>query len=67
MPFIAEDPAELSALPAFLSPAQLAAHLGVSLATAYRRIEDGTFPHVQIGALLRVPRTALEKLTAPIS
>jgi excisionase family DNA binding protein len=62
-----EHPTSQPTEPAFLRPAQLAALLGVSLATAYRRIEDGTFPHVQVGGLLLVPRIALESFIHPTS
>lgn len=59
---LADRPTCPTTEPEFLSPAQLAACLGISLASVYRRIADDTFPHARIGGLLRVPRTALENL-----
>ena len=44
----------------FLSAAEVAARLGLSLRTVRRRIADGTLPSVRIGRAVRVPAGALE-------
>lgn len=44
----------------YYRPDEVAAILRISLATVYRRIQDGTLPAVQIGALYRIPREAVE-------
>ncbi|MBI2882863.1 MAG: helix-turn-helix domain-containing protein [Candidatus Methylomirabilis oxyfera] len=44
----------------YYRPDEVAAILRVSLATVYRRIEDGTLPAVQIGAVYRIPVSAVD-------
>lgn len=44
----------------YLTAAEAAAHLGVSLRTVRRRIADGTLTSVRIGGAVRVPASALE-------
>jgi excisionase family DNA binding protein len=43
----------------YLSAAEVAERLGISLRTARRRIADGTLPSVKIGGAVRVPASAL--------
>ncbi len=44
----------------YYRPDEVAAILRVSLATVYRRIEDGTLPSVRIGAVYRIPVGAVD-------
>ncbi len=44
----------------YLTAAQAAACLGISLRTVRRRIADGSLPSVKIGGAVRVPASALE-------
>ena len=44
----------------FLTAAEAAARLGISLRTARRRIADGTLSSVRIGGAVRVPESALQ-------
>lgn len=44
----------------YYRPDEVAAILRISLASVYRRIQDGTLPAVQVGALYRIPREAVE-------
>lgn len=44
------------------TPQEVAVLLDISLASVYRRIEDGTFPCVQIGAVKRIPREVIDSL-----
>ena len=44
----------------YLTAAQAAARLGISLRTVRRRIADGSLPSVKIGGAVRVPASALE-------
>ena len=44
----------------YLTAAQAATRLGISLRTARRRIADGSLPSVKIGGAVRVPASALE-------
>lgn len=39
----------------FYRPEEVAEILGVSLATVYRRIKDGTIPARDLGGLIRIP------------
>lgn len=48
--------------PRWYRPDQVAALVGLSRATIYRRIEDGTIPAVRIGGLYRIPAAALQHL-----
>ena len=45
---------------AYLTAAEAAARLGISLRTVRRRIADGSLPGVRIGRAVRIPATALE-------
>jgi excisionase family DNA binding protein len=44
----------------YLTAAEAAARLGISLRTARRRIADGSLPSVRIGRAVRIPATALD-------
>jgi excisionase family DNA binding protein len=44
----------------YLTAAQTAVRLGISLRTVRRRIADGSLPSVKIGGAVRVPVSALE-------
>lgn len=46
--------------PTYLSAAQVAERLGISLRTVRRRIADGTLPSLKIGGAVRIPASALE-------
>jgi len=43
-------------------PDEVAKLLDISLATVYRRIEDGTFPAIQVGSVYRIQREAIDNL-----
>jgi excisionase family DNA binding protein len=45
--------------PDYLTAAEAAARLGISLRTARRRIADGSLPSVRIGRAVRIPSAAL--------
>lgn len=47
----------------YYRPDEVAAILRVSLRTIYNRIQDGSLPAVQVGAVYRIPVEALQKLT----
>jgi excisionase family DNA binding protein len=49
----------------YLTAAQAAARLGISLRTVRRRIADGSLPSVKIGGAVRVPVSALEPPPRP--
>jgi excisionase family DNA binding protein len=49
---------------AYLTAAEAASHLGISLRTVRRRIADGSLPSVRIGRAVRIPAAALELLPA---
>ena len=49
---------------AYLSAADAALQLGISLRTVRRRIADGSLPTVRIGRAVRIPAAALELPTA---
>ena len=46
--------------PVYLTAAEAAARLGISLRTARRRIADGSLPSVRIGRAVRIPAAALD-------
>jgi excisionase family DNA binding protein len=46
--------------PDYLTAAEAAARLGISLRTTRRRIADGSLPSVRIGRAVRIPAGALE-------
>jgi excisionase family DNA binding protein len=46
--------------PDYLTAAEAAARLGISLRTARRRIADGSLPSVRIGRAVRIPAGALD-------
>ncbi|HSW43928.1 MAG TPA: helix-turn-helix domain-containing protein [Patescibacteria group bacterium] len=46
--------------PEYLTAAEAAARLGISLRTARRRIADGSLASVRIGRAVRIPAAALE-------
>ena len=46
--------------PGYLTAAEAAARLGISLRTARRRIADGSLPSVRIGRAVRIPAAALD-------
>jgi excisionase family DNA binding protein len=46
--------------PDYLTAAESAARLGISLRTARRRIADGSLPSVRIGHAVRIPAAALD-------
>jgi excisionase family DNA binding protein len=46
--------------PDYLTAAEAAARLGISLRTTRRRIADGSLPSVRIGRAVRIPAAALE-------
>lgn len=50
-----------SQLPVFLSPQQLADHLGVCRKTIYRWIKAGDLPAVRVGGVLRVSIVETER------
>lgn len=50
----------------YLTAAQVAERLGISLRTVRRRIADGTLPSVKVGGAVRIPASALDIL-APAS
>lgn len=43
-------------------PDEVAELLGISLASVYRRIQDGTFPAIQVGSVYRIKREAIDSL-----
>ena len=52
----------------YLSAAEAAARLGISLRTVRRRIADGSLPSVRIGRTVRIPAVALDLPAArPVS
>ena len=44
----------------YVSPAEAARLLGVSLRTVYRMLDDKQLDHVRLRSLYRIPKTALE-------
>jgi excisionase family DNA binding protein len=46
--------------PEYLTAAEAAVRLGISLRTARRRIADGSLPSVRIGRAVRIPAAALD-------
>jgi excisionase family DNA binding protein len=46
--------------PDYLTAAEAAGRLGISLRTARRRIADGSLPSVRIGRAVRIPAAALD-------
>lgn len=46
--------------PDYLTAAEAAVRLGISLRTARRRIADGSLPSVRIGRAVRIPAAALD-------
>jgi excisionase family DNA binding protein len=46
----------------YYRPDEVAALLRISIASVYRRISDGSLPAVQIGAVYRIPREAIDGL-----
>jgi excisionase family DNA binding protein len=46
--------------PDYLTAAEAAARLGISLRTTRRRIADGSLPSVRIGRAVRIPAAALD-------
>jgi excisionase family DNA binding protein len=46
--------------PEYLTAAEAAARLGISLRTTRRRIADGSLPSVRIGRAVRIPAAALD-------
>jgi excisionase family DNA binding protein len=46
--------------PDYLTAAEAAARLGISLRTVRRRIADGSLPSVRIGRAVRIPATVLD-------
>jgi excisionase family DNA binding protein len=46
--------------PDYLTAAEAAARLGISLRTTRRRIADGSLPSVRIGRAVRIPATVLD-------
>jgi excisionase family DNA binding protein len=46
--------------PGYLTAAEAAARLGISLRTTRRRIADGSLPSVRIGRSVRIPAAALD-------
>lgn len=46
--------------PDYLTAAEAAARLGISLRTARRRIADGSLPSVRLGRAVRIPAAALD-------
>jgi excisionase family DNA binding protein len=46
--------------PDYVTAAEAAARLGISLRTVRRRIADGSLPSVRIGRAVRIPAAALE-------
>ena len=51
----------------YLSAAEVAQRLGVSLRTIRRRIADGTLTSVKIGGAVRIPVAALEPASAGVT
>lgn len=49
----------------YLSAAQVAERLGISLRTVRRRIADGTLPSLKVGGAVRIPASALEIPVVP--
>jgi excisionase family DNA binding protein len=49
----------------YLSAAQVAERLGISLRTVRRRIADGTLPSLKVGGAVRIPASALAMPEAP--
>lgn len=49
----------------YLSAAQVAQRLGISLRTVRRRIADGTLPSLKVGGAVRIPASALEIRGSP--
>jgi excisionase family DNA binding protein len=46
----------------FLSRAEAANNLGVSLATVGRRIKDGSIPYTKLGSRILIPAAAIENM-----
>lgn len=46
----------------FYRPEEVAEILGVSLATVYRRIKDGSIPSRDLGGLIRIPIEEFRRL-----
>lgn len=51
----------MGALRQYYRVEEVAERLGVSLATVYRRINDGSVPSVRLGGLIRIPIQAFEQ------
>jgi excisionase family DNA binding protein len=49
----------------YLSAAETAERLGISLRTVRRRIADGSLPSIKVGGAVRIPASALEVRPAP--
>ena len=52
----------VAALPEFLRVEEFATLLDVSRGTAYEMVKQGAVPAVRCGRLLRIPRSAVERL-----
>lgn len=50
----------LSDLPELLRVPEVAAWMDANVSTVYGAIASGALPHVRLGRLVRVPRTALQ-------
>jgi excisionase family DNA binding protein len=46
----------------FFRVEEVAEKLGISLATAYRRIEDGSIPSVRLKGCIRIPVVAFRQI-----
>ena len=46
----------------FLSRAEAANNLGVSVATLGRRIKDGSIPHKKLGSRILIPAVAIDNM-----
>jgi excisionase family DNA binding protein len=49
-------------LPAFLSPEEFRAYLGLSKTLVYELLRRGDIPHRRFGRCIRIPKSALSKV-----
>lgn len=58
-------PTSYDDLPLFLTVAEFASVMNIGLSTAYAFVRSGQVKTVRIGTQYRIPKSALESMTAP--
>ena len=54
-------------LPEYLTPAEVMAYLGLSRGTVYELLSSNAIAHVRFGRMIRIPKTALRQVAAPVA